>query len=93
MLDITGNGSEYIDTGALYKMGKDGADGELHLKIGFNIGTASEETSYEFILKNAHMANSTMSASGNNWQAALSMTTFNDNRFTLRKVVPTPIGG
>jgi hypothetical protein len=80
MLDITGTITEYVDTGKLYNLAKDGADGELHLLIG------NDDGSYEFIMK-ISFDNSTLSGDAE-LSAALPFKTYGADRFLLRKTVP-----
>jgi hypothetical protein len=79
-LAITGTINEYVDTGKLYNLAKDGKDGELHLLIG------NDEGSYEFIMK-ISFDNSTLSGDAE-LSAALPFTAYGNDRFTLRRTIP-----
>jgi uncharacterized protein YjdB len=87
MLDITGSINEYVKDGKLYNLAKQGKGGELHITV----RSEKDGAEYTFIF-NISFDNSTLSGD-NQLQTALPFKTFGENRFMLRKKVPTPVTG
>jgi hypothetical protein len=80
MLDITGSITEYVDTGKLYNLAKEGASGELHVML------SRGDYSYELIAR-ISFDNSTLSGDSQ-LSVALPFKTYGEDRFTIRKSVP-----
>jgi hypothetical protein len=81
MLNISGTINEYVNDGKLYNLAKEGKGGTLYIEV------YNDEAKYEFILK-INFDNSTLSGD-KQLQTALPFKTFGEDRFILRKTVPT----